>query len=299
MAVLDRILKSAAKSSPPAPKVANLDMAAKLRNESVSVSPSKSATNNATKNRIGIQKEVDEDSGGGGCDCPDDKDSAGKRCGRRSAFDRSGGKRPTCGGAGKDRVAGLISGSETIESAVGSVVQDAVENVKNGIIGDALEAVSGFVTEPVRKALEAARENEIKAKESGDRNSGFESIKAGIAAAIASDRGVPEITEDSSIDEIIEATEKINELTGFGGRISSETEPEVVHHLIPESKPDPVFDDVAEIPTTGEMTSFGAEGTDWYEETRYELIQRTDGLISDAEIRQRMNGKVEDVFKGL
>lgn len=35
--------------------------------------------------------------GKGMCNCPDDNDRSGKRCGKRSAFCKLGGKEPYCG----------------------------------------------------------------------------------------------------------------------------------------------------------------------------------------------------------
>ncbi len=34
----------------------------------------------------------------GNCDCPDDIDSAGRRCGKRSAWSKPGGAQPICNG---------------------------------------------------------------------------------------------------------------------------------------------------------------------------------------------------------
>jgi hypothetical protein len=34
----------------------------------------------------------------GNCDCPDDTDAAGRRCGKRSAWSKPGGAQPICNG---------------------------------------------------------------------------------------------------------------------------------------------------------------------------------------------------------
>lgn len=53
----------------------------------------------------------------GSCACPDNYDSAGRRCGARSAYSRSGGAAPACYGGAPSSLAALEAEVERLESA--------------------------------------------------------------------------------------------------------------------------------------------------------------------------------------
>lgn len=57
------------------------------------------------------REEAEE--GSGGCDCPSDRDKAGRRCGNRSAWVKAGGRKPSCG---RDPVGMVRSGTRKIQN---------------------------------------------------------------------------------------------------------------------------------------------------------------------------------------